>query len=180
MPPKYKPGGRTFPPKIKPTSLPPQTLNSIPGAESASTSTSNSLDREAEDKFEVELCWCIQQLQTALDSGKLTEKQTLDTSKTLNVLKSNTAPLIKKRQFMRTTFGDYRTKMANEQKKLGKTSTQVKFTPSTNDNKKSIFLRKAAATDAHPKPIETKNTTGFRILPSDNNSFKFNFSDPQV
>ncbi|XP_046747408.1 UPF0488 protein CG14286 [Diprion similis] len=180
MPPKYKPGGRTFPLKNKPTSLPPQTLNSIPGAESASTpSTSNSLDREAEDKFEVELCWCIQQLQSALDSGKLTEKQILDTSKTLNVLKSNTAPLIKKRQFMRTTFGDYRTKMANEQKKLGKTATQVKFTPSPNDNKKSIFLRKAAATDAHPKPLETANTTGFRILSSDN-SFKFNFSNPQV
>lgn len=28
-----------------------------------------------EEKFEVELCWCIHQLQTALKSGKLSEKQ---------------------------------------------------------------------------------------------------------
>lgn len=28
-----------------------------------------------QQKFEVELCWCIQQLQKALKSGKLNEKQ---------------------------------------------------------------------------------------------------------
>lgn len=29
----------------------------------------------SQEKFEMELCWCIQQLQRALKSGKLSEKQ---------------------------------------------------------------------------------------------------------
>lgn len=32
-------------------------------------------DPEAEQQFQVELCWCIQQLQTTLNSGKLNPKQ---------------------------------------------------------------------------------------------------------
>lgn len=33
------------------------------------------LTQEQQQQFEVELCWCIQQLQNALKSGKLNEKQ---------------------------------------------------------------------------------------------------------
>ena len=38
--------------------------------------------------------------------------------KALAVLKNPKTSLIKRRQLMRTTFGDYRTKMANEEKML--------------------------------------------------------------
>lgn len=41
-----------------------------------------------------------------------------DTEKTLKLLKSNNQPLVRKRQLMRTTFGDYRTKMQEEEKKM--------------------------------------------------------------
>lgn len=42
-----------------------------------SQSTSVSLTSEQEDQFQVELYWCIQQLQSALGSGKLNNKQGL-------------------------------------------------------------------------------------------------------
>lgn len=35
---------------------------------------------------------------------------------------NNRTPLIKKRQLMRTTFGDYRTKMAEEERKYAKST----------------------------------------------------------
>lgn len=87
-------------------------------------------------RFEVELYWCIQQMQSALNSGKLSEKQgkgklktfriygdsktVQDHRKALNTLMSHSAPVIKKRQVMRLSFGDYRAKMAEEDKKITK------------------------------------------------------------
>lgn len=43
-----------------------------------------------------------------------------ETWKVLTVLKNNNQPTIRKRQLMRTHFGDYRAKMAAEEKKLAK------------------------------------------------------------
>lgn len=38
-------------------------------------------------------------------------------TKALNTLMNNNAPMVKKRQVMRLSFGDYRTKMVEEEKK---------------------------------------------------------------
>lgn len=184
--------------------MPPQAASSVPGSSASSSRvTASGLDEEAEDQLEMELCWCIQQLQTSLDSGKLNERQTLDTSKTLKVLTSKNAPLIKKRQFMRTTFGDYRSKMAQDEKKLGKNSSQVKFGDSNGTSgsknaatvnvlKKSVFLKKATVVEAKNGNMDigetldsNTQTSNFRILPT-GDSFKFNFhlepetSDPDL
>ncbi|KAJ8667452.1 hypothetical protein QAD02_009115 [Eretmocerus hayati] len=109
------------------------------------TRTASGLSQEAEDQFEVELCWCIQQLQATLMDSKLQDKQVYNMTKSLNVLKSGNASLIRKRQVMRNTFGDYRAKMADDEKKFGKSISVVKFSPS--NPKKPIgkpkFLRKA-------------------------------------
>jgi hypothetical protein len=43
-----------------------------------------------------------------------------DAAHSLAILKSKNAPVIKKRQVMRSSFGEYRTKMAEEEKKLSK------------------------------------------------------------
>lgn len=113
----------------KPTKIPQKSVEQ--------PTTSVGLSPELEQQFEVELCWCIQQLQLALKSGKLNNKQgfyfqmkhtycliTLisvqDHTKTLNTLMSNSTPLVKKRQVMRLSFGDYRAKMAAEDKKLSR------------------------------------------------------------
>lgn len=102
----------------------------------SNTSNNIFLTPELEQQFEVELCWCIQQLQVALKSGKLNSKQgkknpicfllitfvilVQDNTKALNILMSNSTPLVHKRQVMRLSFGDYRAKMSAEEKKCSK------------------------------------------------------------
>ncbi|KAJ8981299.1 hypothetical protein NQ317_004035 [Molorchus minor] len=75
---------------------------------------------EFQQKFELELCWCIQQIQVALKSGKLNNKQAQDHTKALNTLMSNTTSIVKKRQVMRLSFGDYREKNGNRRQKKDK------------------------------------------------------------
>lgn len=114
--------------------VPPKTIDA---------GNASGLDPEAEDRFELELCWCIQQLEASLAAGKLQEKQAQELSRHLHSLKSNSASLIKKRQIMRNTLGDYREKMIEDERKFSKTVSAVKFTNSASD-KKSIFVKKAA------------------------------------
>ncbi|XP_011177176.2 UPF0488 protein CG14286 [Zeugodacus cucurbitae] len=99
---------------------------------------------ENEAQIELELCWCVQQLENALNSGKLSQKIADDTVKNIKVLKSSTAPLVKKRQVMKAALGDYRAKMKEEEKKMALAAKQIKFTQTIEANKKSSFLKKAA------------------------------------
>lgn len=164
-----------------------QSTSSGSSSVTESGSTASGLDQDAEDQFEVELLWCIQQLQAGLMDLKLQEKQVYNMTKSLNVLKSNNASLIKKRQVMRNTFGDYRAKMSDDEKKFSKSTIFVKFTPSNIKklDKKSLFLKKAV------KPTETtkdnKETCGGEVeneqssrkaiinVDVSNEKFKFNF-----
>uniref|UniRef100_A0A034WUV9 UPF0488 protein CG14286 n=1 Tax=Bactrocera dorsalis TaxID=27457 RepID=A0A034WUV9_BACDO len=114
---------------------------------------------ENEAQIELELCWCVQQLENALNSGKLSQKVADDTVKNIRVLKSSTAPLVKKRQVMKAALGDYRAKMKEEEKKMALAAKQIKFTQTMEANKKSSFLKKAAI-------IQTGK------------EFRFNFSTP--
>ncbi|XP_022914513.2 UPF0488 protein CG14286 [Onthophagus taurus] len=127
---------------------------------SAPPNTANvEISPEAAQQFELELYWCIQQLQSGLRLGKLNPKQVQDHTKTLNTLMSKTAPLVKKRQVMRMAFGDYRTKMLEEDKKNASAVAKVKVSkvvPST----KSVFVKKS----------------NLNFVPS-NNTFRFNFNN---
>lgn len=116
--------------------------------EAVDASGTSGLNLEAENKFELELCWCVQQLEASLASGKLHDKQAQDLGKQLHSLKSNTASLIRKRQIMRNALGDYREKMAEDERKLSRTASAVKFTNSASANKKSMFIKKAVRHDA--------------------------------
>lgn len=49
-------------------------LKSIPKPQ-PSTSQTNPEQREAQEKFEIELAWCIQRLEETLNSGKLNQNQ---------------------------------------------------------------------------------------------------------
>ncbi|KNC23759.1 UPF0488 protein [Lucilia cuprina] len=82
------------------------------------TPTVKSNNTDTDSQFELELCWCVHQLENALNSGKLSQKVAEDTIKNLKVLKGNSAPLIKKRQVMKAALGDYRAKMKEEEKKM--------------------------------------------------------------
>ncbi|CAH1968872.1 unnamed protein product [Acanthoscelides obtectus] len=161
----------------------------VPGPSSAMTS-------EQEQQFQVELCWCIQQLQIALQSGKLNNKQVKDHTNALNTLMNNSAPLIKKRQIMRLSFGDYRAKMALEEKK-SKNQMVINVKPAIPSKKSTFFKKSGFSTTGNSfrfnfdPPIETSGETiindpskteltiqqevdPFYFKPSDN-SFRFNF-----
>uniref|UniRef100_A0A1B0AYK4 Uncharacterized protein n=1 Tax=Glossina palpalis gambiensis TaxID=67801 RepID=A0A1B0AYK4_9MUSC len=105
-------------------------------------------DADSDVQFELELYWCIQQLETALNGGKLSQKIAADTVKNIKILKSSNVPLIRKRQIMKASLGDYRAKMKEEEKKMSIASKQIKFTEDANlisDNiKKSSFVKKSA------------------------------------
>ncbi|CAH2239725.1 jg6794 [Pararge aegeria aegeria] len=111
-------------------------------------------------EFQLQLCWCIQQLEKTLADKKGNEKQLQEAWKVLTVLKNNNQPMIRKRQLMRTHFGDYRAKMAAEEKKLAKMASKIKISESP-VQPKATFLRKSA------------------LLTSGDSSFTFNFAIPK-
>ncbi|XP_050080923.1 UPF0488 protein CG14286 [Anopheles maculipalpis] len=114
---------------------------------------------EADRQFELELYWCIQQLETTLNLPSVREnnKKVEETSKLINTLKSGTQPIIRKRQIMRTTFGDYRSKMAAEEQTMAVNPDSVRFDKPKETTTKHTFVKKSA------------------VLNGDKN-FKFNFS----
>ncbi|XP_066584581.1 UPF0488 protein CG14286 [Prorops nasuta] len=135
--------------------------------------TASGLSSKAEDQFELELCWCIQQLELTLSNGKLKERQLMDLSKSIRTLKSNSASLIRKRQIMRNTLGDYRQLMALDEKNLGKMISQIKFISAPKNNK-SVFLKKSVSQTKQPPNNDNEpdqNDTKSDI----NEPFKFNF-----
>ncbi|XP_055914320.1 UPF0488 protein CG14286 [Eupeodes corollae] len=100
-------------------------------------------DLDAESQFQLELYWCVQQLELAIANSKVI-KQRDEMMKNIKTLKSSTAPAVKKRQIMKASFGDYRSKMKEEEKKLALASRQIKFTASSDASQKSSFVKKAA------------------------------------
>lgn len=151
MPPKAKLHNRNG--KLK--SLPRSKPSAFPGSSSSSAEVSNpssSAENTAvtnnDQQFEVELCWCVHQLEEALSSNKLTPKQgsqivnvsqsensicnitivsAQESVNILNVLKCKKQLTVRKRQLMRTHFGDYRAKMAAEEKKAKTSNVRYNF-----------------------------------------------------
>lgn len=90
---------------------------------------------------------------------------------------------------MRNTLGDYRKKMAEDERKLSKTVSAVKFTNSTVASKKSMFIKKATKYDAQKSERETNDQSGQNVSVNtkhsiiDSNrtrtSFQFNFQTCQ-
>ncbi|XP_017084843.2 UPF0488 protein CG14286 [Drosophila eugracilis] len=150
------------------------------------------IDQNMVTQFEVELCWCVQQLQNSLASGKLSQKVAEDTSKNIKVLTSSTAPLIKKRQVMKLSLGDYRLKMQQEEQKMQLAPKQVKFIGASIPTKKSSFVKKSAvltsgkdfrfnfsvpADDSNAKePQPAPKLQAIFQQSSSGSPFKFNFS----
>lgn len=178
MPPKPKPGSKKST-TAKKSSGPPKATNSASTSGNKNAETASGLTQEAEDQFELELCWCIQQLETCLSSGKLSDKQAQDTTRSLNVLKSNTAPLVKKRQIMRNGLGNYREKMALEEQKHGKTSCSMNFVSIGKQKDKYVFIRKAVCKSTNEKQdlnSDASEKTNDESVNNVETAFRFNFT----
>ncbi|KAI1896214.1 hypothetical protein AGOR_G00092500 [Albula goreensis] len=94
-----------------------------------------------------ELDWCIEQLELGLRTQKSSPKQMEEASRALKTLRSSKAPLVKKRQVMRTMFGDYRKKMeedkAKQFKQIQAAVKSARVTAVAEPAKKPVFHRKA-------------------------------------
>lgn len=86
---------------------------------------------------------------------------------------------------MRNMLGDYREKMAEDERKFSRTVSTVKFTNSASADKKSIFVKKATGRGAQESNGQTDDHRAQNILQSaeqvvsDSNKsdtpFRFNF-----
>ncbi|KAI6656346.1 hypothetical protein LOD99_1146 [Oopsacas minuta] len=64
-----------------------------------------------EQEFELELAWCISQLEVSVNDKRVSKKQNEENARIARQLASPKTPFPRKRQLMRSTFGDYRAKM---------------------------------------------------------------------
>ncbi|KGL85244.1 UPF0488 protein C8orf33, partial [Tinamus guttatus] len=70
--------------------------------------------QQSEDQLRKEVDWCVEQLELGLKTQKPTPKQAEEALRAIRTLRSDKAPLVKKRQVMRTLFGDYRRRMEED------------------------------------------------------------------
>ncbi|XP_039934922.1 UPF0488 protein C8orf33 homolog isoform X1 [Hirundo rustica] len=70
--------------------------------------------QQSDEQLWKEVDWCVNQLELGLKTQKPTPKQAEEALRAIRTLRSDKAPLVKKRQLMRAMFGDYRKKMQEE------------------------------------------------------------------
>ncbi|XP_044512986.1 UPF0488 protein C8orf33 homolog [Gracilinanus agilis] len=73
-------------------------------------------DQDEQLRLQRELDWCVEQLELGLRTQKSTPKQAEQAARAVKTLRSNRAELPKKRQVMRSLFGDYRARMEEDRK----------------------------------------------------------------
>lgn len=78
------------------------------------TSASHESTSPESSTYEDELDWCIRMLKLGLLRKKVTETQRKESSHIIKKLSSDKTPVPRKRQMMRSVFGDYRTQMKLE------------------------------------------------------------------
>ena len=109
--------------------------------------------------------WCIEQAETSLKSGKLSDKRAADFKKCLKYLKNPQTPLVKMRQLMRTNFGDYRAKMAAEEKTTKGELDKGKIGEGIVNRDKVTFIKKSATLSGSKEPTAraAAEKTGFKF-----------------
>ena len=95
--------------------------------------------------IQAEILWCAEQLEQSIHSGKLSEKKMAEVKKSIKNLKNPKTPLVKIRQIMRANFGDFRAKIAAENKSSKLDDAKVKITDGIINREKTTFIKKSAA-----------------------------------
>ncbi|CAG2253153.1 unnamed protein product [Mytilus edulis] len=120
-------------------------------------------DTGAANEFDIELSWCIRQLELGLCNQKPDSRQAAEAIKVLKILRSDKSPLVKKRQAMRNTFGDYRQKIKEEEKKNATKMKKLKVTPVSTESNKSVDTTRLMSDNTQGEPA---------------GGFKFGFTQP--
>ncbi|XP_048408282.1 UPF0488 protein C8orf33 homolog [Stegostoma tigrinum] len=122
--------------------------NDRDGRDSNSTTSGAEPCLTSEEQLRREVDWCIEQLELGLRTQKAKPKQAEQAIRALRTLRSEKAPLVKKRQMMRSIFGDYRKKMEEEwqrQFKLMLAATKSASIKPVGMQKRSQVFRKSVS-----------------------------------
>ncbi|NXS90851.1 CH033 protein, partial [Jacana jacana] len=135
-----------------------------------------------------ELDWCVEQLELGLKTQKSTPKQAEEACRAIKILRSDKAPLVKKRQLMRAMFGDYRKKMEEEWRKelklmeMAVKSAKVVEVKGNVRSKNGQFIRKSSAASrksqssaGSPSELPRTLNTGLFKFTTSQEEFCFNF-----
>ncbi|NXC51354.1 CH033 protein, partial [Penelope pileata] len=154
------------------------------GCQNTDVSHQDETSQQSDDQLWKELHWCVEQLELGLKTQKSTPKQAEEALRAIKTLRSDKAPLVKKRQVMRTMFGDYRKKMEEElckQLKLmqadAKSASIVEVKENIRNKNCRVIRKRSEARrsqDSAGSPLESLNTASFRFTTSEE-EFRFNF-----
>ncbi|NXU47848.1 CH033 protein, partial [Turnix velox] len=143
--------------------------------------------QQSDNQLWKEVDWCMEQLELGLKTQKATIKQAEEARRAIKTLRSDKTPLVKKRQLMRTMFGDYRKKMEEEWCKELKLMEIAAKSASIVEvkgvcNKNCQFIRKSSAASKKSQgspgsPSEAPRTlnTGLFKCTTSQEDFRFNF-----
>ncbi|XP_059834835.1 UPF0488 protein C8orf33 homolog [Hypanus sabinus] len=150
------------------------------GGERISKGSTEAQPLSVEEQLRREVDWCIEQLELGLRSQKSSQKQVDEALCALRTLRSGKAPLVKKRQAMRSIFGDYRRRMEEERQKelkLMRAATKSATIKPVEEQTRSKVFRKTAnkllkiEAPAADNPMNPEQTT----VDTDQSQFRFNF-----
>ncbi|NXV72349.1 CH033 protein, partial [Atlantisia rogersi] len=150
------------------------------------TSHQDKTPQQSDDQLWKEIDWCVEQLELGLKTQKSTPKQMQEALQAIKTLRSDKAPLVKKRQVMRAIFGDYRKKMEEEwcrELKLMEAavkSARVVEVKGNARNKNCQFIRKRSGAcrksqDPAGSPLESPRTLNTGSFTTSQEEFRFNF-----
>lgn len=150
--------------------------NRVPGTNGDEKTSEKPVPEEAPPSAEAqaeqlarELAWCVEQLELGLKTQRPTPKQKEQAVGAIRTLRSEKTPLPRKRQLMRSLFGDYRAQMDAERRealKALRTATQSARVQLVGE-----AARKKSGRVCRPRPVgRAKATVDFT-----NEEFRFNF-----
>ncbi|XP_056359254.1 UPF0488 protein C8orf33 homolog isoform X4 [Oenanthe melanoleuca] len=135
----------------------------------------------SDEQLRKEVDWCVNQLELGLKTQKPTPKQAEEALRAIRILRSDKAPLVKKRQLMRAMFGDYRKKMQEElcrELKLMETaakSARIVELKGSIHKKNGQFIRKCLGACRKSQDSAESHSESHKTF----NTGLFNFTTPQ-
>ncbi|XP_018091972.1 uncharacterized protein c8orf33.L isoform X2 [Xenopus laevis] len=144
-----------------------------------------SVFQTGEDDLRRELDWCVEQLEMGLQRQKSTPKQIEEASRAIKILRSEKTALVKKRQVMRTMFGDYRRKMEEERQKqlklmqtVAKSAQINEVATVTRQNRSKVFRQCLQNSSRNPQ-IRSSSSSSPTSLQDDATAGTSNGTSPQ-
>ncbi|XP_061849487.1 UPF0488 protein C8orf33 homolog [Colius striatus] len=155
--------------------------------QSKDTSQQDESSQHSGDQLQKEVDWCVEQLELGLKTQKPTPRQAEEALRAIRTLRNAKAPLVKKRQLMRTMFGDYRKKMEEElakelkQVEAALKSARIVEVQSSTRSTSGRFIRKSLAAcrrsqAAAGRPAEPPRT----LLTASQEELKLNLSEESL